>query len=595
MFPRALLLMTVLVLAAPVRAQEPGIELQLPTTVLEPGESIVAKLVCTNIIDPETPQAVMPDGLTINLLSATPSVFNQSSWVNGRTSRTVTHTYELQVIAKKPGRFLIGPVSVKSGGKVYKTKPVAIVVRELGVTSKSRGDRFIYAEIEVKPRSLYVTEPFVATLTIGIRNVIIRGRKIDLDLLKIIDARQSQLSVFASRRFTPTPDRLTDSTGQKHDYTIYHATVRLRAEKVGTKTIGPVFLKAGYPTEVRRSFLSNRVSRSRRETARADAVGIEVKGPPLANRPPSFQGALGRYTMRVAAKPNRVEQGRPVTLTIAIRGRPLEGVAGPNLAQHPELTSRFEFSRNELVGDLEGTTKTFSVAIFPKQQGEQTIPPISWSYFDPNIEQFVTRTSNPMPLTVDPPSATSTTINLANENESLQNGETLTLLTGGISPNYVDPTAVLASQVFVFSSVWSTALLFPPLFWLGATIIAWRRERFRADSGLARRRRAVRNAQPLIQSALHGSDATERWASLAAAMTGYLADRFNLPPGTLTPDDARSLLESHTVETQLAHELVSFLTAADAARYAPSELDNAAVRQATEDVRRWIKQLERIR
>ncbi|MCH8241306.1 MAG: hypothetical protein IH897_01695, partial [Planctomycetes bacterium] len=111
----------------------------------------------------------------------------------------------------------------------------------------------------------------------------------------------------------------------------------------------------------------------------------------------------------------------------------------------------------------------------------------------------------------------------------------------------------------------------------------------------ARRRRAVRNALPLIRSALHGSDATERWANLAAAMTGYLADRFNLPPGTLTPDDARTLLESHTVEPQLAHDLVSFLTAADAARYAPSELDDASVRQATQDVRRWIRQLERMR
>ena len=85
MFPRALLLMTVLVLVAPVWAQKPGIVLQLQTTVLEPGESIVAKLVCTNLNDPETPQTVMPDGLKLSLLSATPSVINRSTWVNGRT------------------------------------------------------------------------------------------------------------------------------------------------------------------------------------------------------------------------------------------------------------------------------------------------------------------------------------------------------------------------------------------------------------------------------------------------------------------------------------------------------------------------------
>ena len=595
MFLRPSLLTPFLVLVAPAWGQGPGIELQLETTVLETGESIVAKLVCTNIDEPDIPQVVMPDGLELSLLSETPSVLNQSSWVNGRMSRSVTYTYQVQIIARKPGRYRVGPVSVRAGGKIYNTKPVSIIVRPPAVEMQSKGDRFIFAELEVKPRSLYVTEPFVATLTIGIRKLVIRGQTIDMDLLSTIDARQSQLSVFASKRFTPTSTHLTDSKGQKHGYTIYRATARLRAEKVGGKTIGPIFLKVGYPTEVRRSFFNYRVTRNRRETARADAITIQVKGPPLKNRPSSFQGALGRYTMRISAKPDRVEQGQPVTLTIAIRGTPLEGVAGPDLGMHPELASRFDFTRSELVGDIERNTKTFRLALFPKQHGEQTIPPISWSYFDPKTEGFVTRTSNPIPLTVDPPSPTSTTITLANEKDPAENVATLTLLTGGISPNYVDPATVLASQVFIFSRMWSTVLIAPPLLWLAVSWTAWRRAKLRSDSGLARRRRAIRNAQPLIRAALNGSDTTEHWEKLARALTGYLADRFNLPPGTLTPEDARTLLESRTIEPELAHDLVAFLAAADAARYAPSESDTTSLRQAVKDVRKWIRRLERLR
>ena len=342
MFLRASLLTPFLVLVAPVWGQDPGIELQLETTVLETGESIVAKLVCTNIDEPGVPEMVMPDGLEVNLLSDSPSVFNQSSWINGRMSRSVTYTYQVKIMARKPGRYRVGPVSVKSDGKVYNTKPVSIIVRPRAVEMKSKGDRFIFAELEVEPRSLYVTEPLVATLTIGIRKVVIRGQTIDLDLLSTIDARQSQLSVFASTRFTPTSTRLTDSKGQNHGYTIYRATARLRGEKVGGKTIGPIFLKAGYPTDVRRNFFNYRVTRSRRETARADAITIQVKGPPLKNRPSNFQGALGRYTMRIAAKPDRVEQGQPVTLTIAIRGTPLEGVAGPDRAAAKSVVSAID-------------------------------------------------------------------------------------------------------------------------------------------------------------------------------------------------------------------------------------------------------------
>ena len=112
MFLRPSLLTPFLVLVAPAWGQGPGIELQLETTVLETGESIVAKLVCTNIDEPDIPQVVMPDGLELSLLNETPSVLNQSSWVNGRMSRSVTYTYQVQIIARKPGRYRVGPVEL---------------------------------------------------------------------------------------------------------------------------------------------------------------------------------------------------------------------------------------------------------------------------------------------------------------------------------------------------------------------------------------------------------------------------------------------------------------------------------------------------
>lgn len=583
-----------LVAVLPARAQQPGVELKLETTVLEPGEVVGVQLICSNVDKPETPQAVVPEGLELSLVNPNPSVFTQSTWINGRQSQSTQYTYQLELKAAKPGRYTLGPVSVVSGGKTYKSKPVVVMVRKPSKEQGTRGDRFIFVELQAEPRSLYVTESLDAKLTIGIRNVVINGRQIDMDLRRIIDGQRSELSVFGSGRFSQGSVRLADSSGRQHQYTVFQTTVSPRAEEVGTMTIGPIFIKADYPTEVRRSFFDYRVTRSRRETARADAITLDVKGPPTEGRPDSFVGAIGRFRMDVSAKPKRVEQGQPVTLTITMTGDPLEGVAAPNLAAHPELASRFDYSRDEIVGDIENGAKSFRIALFPKQQGAQTIPPISWSYFDPEAEKYITLTSDPVPLTVDPRSESTATITLGPTAVPEKDVPKLTLLKGGISPNYVDPDLVLADQSVTFGPAWTAGLLAPPAFWIFVALWARRRDKLRADSGFARRRKAERQAMTRLRQAQRDGEPTAQWREMAGALTGYLADHFNLPQGNFTPADARELLSRKGADEGTIREVTSFLETADLAQYAPSLLNSESAGQAAQKVRRWIRELERV-
>jgi len=583
-----------LVFTAAAAAQNPGVELKLESTVMETGEAIGAQLICTNLDAPGTPQTAVVPGVDLRLVSARPSVLTQQSWINGAQSQSTTYTYELELKATKPGRYSVGPVSVTSGGKTYHSNLVNIVVRRPSETQGSRGDQFLFVEIDAEPRSLFVTESFKAKLTIGVRNVVINGRQIDMDLLRIIDVRRSDLSVFASSRFSQGSARLADSSGGRHLYTIYRTEMPLRAEQVGTMTVGPVFLKADYPTEVRKSFFDYRVSRSRRETARADAITIQVGGPPIEGRPESFTGAIGHYRMTVTAKPERVAQGQPVTLTVSIKGSPLEGVAAPNLAAHPELASRFDYAREEIVGDMEDGAKSFRLAVFPKQQGQQTIPPIEWTYFDPESKRYVTLASNPVVLTVDPPPESTAVISLRTEENGTDHKPSLTLLKGGISPNYVDPALVLADQSVSFGPSWTAALIVPPLAWIAVAGWSRRRDKLRADSGLARRRRAQGRASSRLREAQQHSDPASQWGFLADALTGFLSDHFNMRQESLTPTETEALLRKKGVEPALIRELISFLETADAAQYAPNMLNAASTGQTAQNIQRWIKVLERV-
>ncbi len=583
-------------LATAAAAEGGTIELRISTQVLEVGEAVEVQLVCTDTGRPGAPTAVVPDGLEIELTNAIPREMSSMHMINGQVTKWTEYTYPMRLTALQAGTYTLGPVSIEAGGQTYSTDPIRIEVKEVDASAGPQGDQYIFAELEVEPRSLYITESYAATLTIGIRKVEIQGQAYEMDLLRqVLDVRGSQLSIFADGRAGKSERWLTGSSGRRHKFEVFKVSKTIRAEEVGPFRVGPIFLKANYPTSLRRGFgFFNRleVARARKETARAEAIIVEVRAPPEEGKPDDFAGAVGKYRMDVTAKPTRVEQGKPVTLAISISGTPIEGIAGPDLARHAEIASRFDYTKDELVGDIERGRKVFRRAIFPKQAGEQTIPPISWSYFHPQQERYVTLTSKPVILQVDPPSGGSKAIAL-DGGEVGANGTSLTVLTGGISPNFVGADLVLADQSFVFTRSWTASLAAPPVLWLLITLTARRRARLRGDVSLARRRRASRRARASLSHALGMGQPDQQWSALADAVKDYLSDRFNLPPGELTPQEARILLVERGADNDTANQVADFLDLCNAARYAPGAVGEMSPRRAAGSIRDWIRRIER--
>lgn len=581
-------------LPATVLAQSKGVELKLAQRRIQVGEMVRFQIIFTNTGVPATPEVRSSNGLSIRILNAMPNKNSMTSIINGRRSKKTSYTYTFRLVAKRVGTYALGPFDLTAGGNSYKTAPVTVIVEQPAPVPELRGDRFVYVETQVKPRSVYVTQSVDATLVIGIRKVKIDGRMVQLDLLrKALDFRASSLSVFEGGNAVKSEIWLQGSDGVRNRYEVFKVRVRLRAEEVGPMDIGPVFLAVKYPTALRRGFWGTDISRARRETATAPKITVEVKPAPAFDRPDDFTGAIGRFTMSVRAKPTRLEQGQPVTLTLALRGAKVGGVAGPRLSANPELASRFDFSSDELIGDVERGAMVFRRAIFPKQAGEQTIPSITWSYFDPVSESYQTLSSEPIALVVDPSSNPSQSqfdvTGFAGERGLTE----LTLLSGGISPNYVDVDSVLANQAIALTPSWMAGLVAPPFAWLCAAVVARNRRRSRADSGFGRRRAAPRSARRRIGAALANGSNDDQLTALALVMTGYVSDRFGLPPGELTPQDVAEVLAMRQVDDTLATEIRSFLESCDTARYAPGAGERVSATQAARQVRKWIQFIER--
>lgn len=585
-----------LIFAGEARAQSrvAAVELRIESRSLEEGEVVTAQLVCTNTGEPATPQFTVPEGLDLRITNPAPSRSSMTTIVNGRRSDTTTYTFSMRLTARKAGTYTLGPVTIAAGGATYESDSVLLTVRKSASADLRDGDKVVFARVSVQPVSLYVTQSFEATLTFAIRKFEMDGRVVELgNLLQLVDGSGSDLSVFGTR-FTPSEVTLTDSGGRRHPYVVYRQTREIRAEHVGTMEVGPVFFKVNYPLSLRRSWLGGfEVAESRREIARAEAISVEVNGPPSEGRPTDFTGAIGRYELSTVARPARVEQGQPVTFTIVIKGTPLEGVAGPDLSRYPDLASRFDYARDELTGDIEGEARVYRRAIFPRQLGEQTIPSITWSYFDPQTERYVSLTTDPIPIAVDP-STTHPADRAASDQLTGPSGAALTVLSGGISPNYVDPQRVLANQAFSIGPV-TTAGVFalPPVLSLIVTLVTRRRSRLRTDPSFARRHAAGRTARIRIGETLQDSDPARQMDGLAGAMTGFLSDHFGLPPGELTPSDIRAVLHDRAADSPIVDEVAGFLEACDVIRFAPSATDGLSSEEAAARVRRWIAEIEK--
>ena len=88
------------------------------------------------------------------------------------------------------------------------------------------------------------------------------------------------------------------------------------------------------------------------------------------------------------AKPTDVKAGDPINLLLGIAGTgPMDLVQAPPLAELPALTRDFKVPNEPLAGYVEGDRKVFSTTIRPRKDGITEIPPIPFTYFDPESRQ----------------------------------------------------------------------------------------------------------------------------------------------------------------------------------------------------------------
>ncbi len=544
-----------------------------------------------------------PDLRNFVLLSG-PNQSTSLQFVNGAASGSMTYSYYLR--CPKVGRFTIGSASLEYAGKKYDTKPIILNVTKsaaqatTGVkgnqTAREIGDNVFILATADKER-VYLGEPVTVTYKLYTRLPI---------------ANQMQVSKLPSyegfwAEEINLPNTISLST-EMHNGKQYKVgilkKVALFPSQLGELSVTPMVLDI--PIQVRQrpqgggnvfdQFFNDPFFNNYRTidfTAKSNTIKLHVLPLPAKDVPPSFNGAVGNYTLSSNISASDVKANDPVTLKVTISGD-----GNLQLLTMPDFTLPTGFDKYDpKVSDQinrDGTisgTKTFEYLIIPRVAGKKEIPPLMFSYFNPAKRAYVTLSTPAYPLTVEPG------VNTGNQTAAGYSKEDIKLL--GEDIHYIKTSSNdlrEESGISVLGAGFWFAVLFP-LFALGG-LVTWKRrnDRLAGNVELMRYRRAEKIARARFRKAeslMKTGDQTGFYAEISQALFGYLEDKLHIQKSEFTLERAEEALRGRNVDGELIGTLRSLSEKCEFARFAPAGDGAAAMKDMYDDLTRVIVGLER--
>ena len=350
------------------------------------------------------------------------------TWINGSLTEYITFTVNLR--AKVKGRLPIASAIVKANGKMATSSTLMIFVKPVAEqpTEEERPDFYLLPNENVKDkiaknlfikatidkRSCYVGEPILATFKLFTRldseSKIVK--RPSLNGFSVVDMEQPESGNFSK---------------EMHNGKIYNCylirKVQLFPLQSGQLTIEPVevenlvhLIKAkARSTKETSTWLDavmDKMKEAEIESAgtieekvvlKSDELNINVQDVPEKNKPESFNGAVGSFTMEASLLNKSIAANDNATLRIVIKGKGNLPMITAPVVNWPSGVDSFDAKLTENIDKQHAPisgTKTFDIPFSVAKAGTFIIPAIHFSYFDQTTKTYHTITSDSLQLQV---------------------------------------------------------------------------------------------------------------------------------------------------------------------------------------------------
>lgn len=497
-----------------------------------------------------------------------PNSSMESSYINGSYSSKQKISFILR--PRSTGEFTIKPAALKVGDETLRSQEINVKVVEKTASSQAQEqivDGLVKFRITVSKRNIYIGEP------INVKYQILY--KTDFGGLNF--SNEPDLQLFTSEIIDPKGNnrpRVEVINGEEF-YVQDIKEMILTPTKSGTIKPGKLMadLQVSIPTN-NRDIFGRRIMRAVNATISESFPAIQVTDVPVAGKPQSYSGAVGKYTLKSHLSRTEVKANESITLSIEIEGR-----GNLRLFQMPEIQFPDVFEVYDPTSDDKITVGSNGPAgirhleylLLPRYKGEYKVPEIEWTYFDTDKKEYVTlRAPERLVHVTEGPEQSTTITPGTTPNVSENTG--VDYLNKDILYLESDPGQPQDSRSFFSSWLRWALLILLSLGWLGM-IVYTRLPKQLLENQEAKQRRgvekAVKKALKEAEEALNENKSDHFYAALSKALWTFTGERLGLNPSQYEKDQLTENWQRKGWNQELLIEWTRILNKCEMAQYAP--------------------------
>ena len=519
--------------------------------------------------------------------------------INGAQSASLTYSFVIQ--AKSIGTFTIGSASIEQNGTTYKSDHLKIsVVKGNPKLQQKNNDKQVsdeeiaknlFIKTTVDKSRVYKGEQVTVTYKLYTRLSIAAQMSVnklpqyqgfwaeELETpnnisfrTEVVNGKQFRVGVLKKAALFPT------QTGTL-EVTPFELTVPVQVQKQKSRNIWD-------------DFFGDPFGRSEVIEFNAKSNVVKIKVDPLPpGQPDSFNGAVGDYSFDAKLNTTKTKSNEPLTLNVSI-----SGTGNIKLLDMPEINfpNGFEKYEPKVSEDINrksriSGTKKGEYLFVPRIVGIREIPPIEFSYFNPEKKKYVTLKSQPFTIDIKPGDKLASS-EVVGKEDIKQLGEDIRF----IKTNYDD---IEKKENYVFNSTgFLIASILPLLMSVG--FIGWKRryDKLHGNVVLLRYQKAqkvAKNRLKLAKKLMDTQNYKEYYTELSSALFGYLEDKLHIPKSEFTIERASDELRSKNISVDLITELKTSAEKCEFVRFAPGAEKSGAKKDMYDEIAEVIINLEK--
>lgn len=290
-------------------------------------------------------------------------------------------------------------------------------------------------------------------------------------------------------------------------------------------------------------------------------VSIHVSEIPTDKKPPSFNGAVGKYTIESSIDKQTLSTDDITTLTVKINGAGNLKMINPPTIKLPNDINNYDIQQADTILNTNNTIsgyKTFKYSLSSQTPGTYEIPPILLTYYEPESKQFKTLETPSYTLLIKAGKQKNSIASLPNQIHDID------------KKSY--PIKKSSNGNVLKSPLYWSSFATPLLAFLLLFSYSKREAKLQSNTQLFKNKKANKIALKRLETAekyLKLSAQNLFYEETSKAVWLYLSDKLNIPLSSLSKEFSSQKLTEKNISQELQKELYRVTNECEMALYTP--------------------------